>query len=210
MYEIAIAEYYEGTVVVQQAIQMAMVTDASHAMSEDNRDISADMLEKVSVSIKNLPLPVTKLTISDLQEILRKFKKPFTYFECGQLLVNLSQTMRRELQAFKVFALDPRQNEMYFPKEPIFGAEVHAKFPSIILDANEAAKCIALTRPTAAVFHSMHVIEHALRAVHLCLSLPIPDNPSWGIWLSEIRKERIKRGDKAWKENLFFQDIWQH
>ena len=44
-------------------------------------------------------------------------------------------------------------------------SEVIAAFPSARDDLAEAAKCLALGRATAVVFHCMRVLEIALRAV---------------------------------------------
>src|SRR5262249_16155953 len=93
------------------------------------------------------------------------------------------------------------------PNVPLFGAEVAAKFPSAIFDIHEAAKCVALGRSTAAVFHLMRVVEIALRAVHACLGLNPPTNPNWGRLLGEVRDERVRRG-RAWPENEYFQDVY--
>jgi hypothetical protein len=54
----------------------------------------------------------------------------------------------------------------------------------------------------------MRVIEIALRALHACLGLTPPNNPSWGIWLKQIRDERVRRRDRTWTENDHFQDVY--
>jgi hypothetical protein len=45
-----------------------------------------------------------------------------------------------------------------------FGPEVEAQFPAAAYDIDEAARCLALRRTTAAVFHCLCVLEHGLRA----------------------------------------------
>jgi len=47
---------------------------------------------------------------------------------------------------------------------PAFGPEVDAGFPAAAYDVDEAARCLALHRATAAVFHCLGVLEHGLRA----------------------------------------------
>ena len=44
--------------------------------------------------------------------------------------------------------------------------EVNDKFPSAAFDIDEAGKCLAIGRSTAAVFHLMRALETAIRAVH--------------------------------------------
>jgi len=45
-----------------------------------------------------------------------------------------------------------------------FGAEVETRFPASAYDIDEAASCLALRRPTAAVFHCLCVLQQGLRA----------------------------------------------
>lgn len=123
-------------------------------------------------------------------------------------LYQLIGCLRSEAVTKAAMVLPPEKLQLYSPASPIFGSDVRSKFPAAIYDIDEAAKCLALGRSTATVFHLMRVLERALKAVNACLGLPLPNNPSWGIWLNEIRQERLKRG-KNWQENDFFQDVWQ-
>ena len=49
--------------------------------------------------------------------------------------------------------------------EAPFGAEVAAAFPSLAYDIEEAALCLALRRPTAAVFHCTQVLRHGIQSL---------------------------------------------
>src|SRR5438477_986377 len=59
-----------------------------------------------------------------------------------------------ELKYTTCFALEGKTEELYRVAQP-FGSDVADRFPSATLDAEEAAKCIALDRGTAGVFHLM-------------------------------------------------------
>lgn len=90
-----------------------------------------------------------------------------------------------------------------------FGDEVHAKFPSIIFELDEASKCMALGRYTAAVFHWMRAVEAALRAVRLCLGATAPlaaQGRNWGNILNEIRDMRTGKSPR-WPENDYFSAV---
>ena len=50
------------------------------------------------------------------------------------------------------------------PPPAAFGPEVEARFPTVAYDIDEAARCLALRRATAAVFHCLGVLEQGLRA----------------------------------------------
>jgi hypothetical protein len=129
--------------------------------------------------------------------------------ELEMLLLQLMPRLCDEFGEQTFLALSSQEADLYAPLGPPFGPEVGTKFTGAIYDISEASKCLALGRATATVFHLMRTIERALRAIYSCLSLPTFNNPSWGILLAEIRKERLRRGDVAWPENSFFQDIWQ-
>lgn len=57
-------------------------------------------------------------------------------------------------------------------------------------ELDEAAKCRALGRPTAAVFHLMRLMEIGVRATARCLGIPDPLKPAernWGRILGGIK-----------------------
>jgi hypothetical protein len=49
--------------------------------------------------------------------------------------------------------------------EAPFGTEVAAAFPSLAYDIEEAALCLELRRPTAAVFHCTQVLRHGIQSL---------------------------------------------
>jgi hypothetical protein len=207
MYEFEVSRLHEATAIIQQTAALARGIPPDDVMSATNKNASIGMLERLETVIDPLPVPVSKITASDLRDLLSNDPK-LTYFACAQLYLNLSETLRRELRTVKTFALDANEMAHYEPKEPLFGREVADKFKSGAYDITEAGKCLALGRSTAAVFHLMHVVEIALKAIHGCLGLTAPDNPSWGIWLKQIRDDRVRRGDRKWPENDYFQDVY--
>jgi len=88
--------------------------------------------------------------------------------------------------------------------------ETIMKFPSIVLDLEEAKKCSALSRYTASVFHLMRVIETGLRALGKSLndnSLDPKTNPTWEKILrrcdTELQKPLAHRSPQ-WQQNEHF------
>jgi hypothetical protein len=130
------------------------------------------------------------------------------FFRCETSLKQLIGCLRSEASTKAAMGLPSDKLALYAPTTLIYGPDVRAKFPSTIYDIDEAAKCLGLGRPTAAVFHVMRVVEIALKAVSRCLSLPPPANPNWGMWLNPIRDENKRRGAK-WSDHQFFQDVYQ-
>lgn len=126
-------------------------------------------------------------------------------------LDGLIACMRNEAETKAAMVLPPEKLSLFSPIDPIFGTEVRAKFPSAIYDIDEAAKCLALGRHTACVFHLMRAMEVVLKAVSACLGLAAPRNPNWGTWLDPIKTEIQRRspvGSRKWAKNDFFQDVY--
>jgi hypothetical protein len=84
---------------------------------------------------------------------------------------------------------------------PHFGTQVADKFASTgVFEIDEAAKCMALDRPTACVFHLMRVLEIAIAAVRRSLAIPDPikqGDRNWGKILKYINDEIIRRNGTA-------------
>jgi hypothetical protein len=76
------------------------------------------------------------------------------------------------------------QIELYNGKEQ-FGPVVAKRFSCVSNDIEEAAKCLALDRGTACVFHLMRVVESGLDAMAKRLRIARQNN--WGNYLSQIR-----------------------
>lgn len=136
------------------------------------------------------------------------------YFDTGSAaradnaLNQLVGCVQNEAPTKVAMLLPPEKLSLYAPTAPLFGADVRVKFASAIFDIDEAGKCLALGRSTAAVFHLMRVMEIALKAVALCLAVTPPSNPNWGSWLTAIRNENNRRTNR-WADFNYFQDLWQ-
>lgn len=100
--------------------------------------------------------------------------------------------------------LPPNRAAYYDPQSPLFGTEVNLQFPSAIFEIEEAGKCLAVGRDTAAVFHLMRVMEIGIHAVARCLGIPDPVSGSgrnWGMLLKQIQTVRTTRktiASKGW------------
>jgi hypothetical protein len=158
------------------------------------------MLGRAKDAMNGLHLPVTKLALDELRERLGWFKQEMTYFGCGQLLVNLSETMRRELQSVKVFSLDAMKAAFYDPAEPLFGSDVDHAFPSVAYEIEQAGKCYACDLTTASAFHSIRVMEAGIRAMTRCLGIPDPTSGKERNW-SNVSSSIKADMDKRWPQS---------
>jgi hypothetical protein len=65
--------------------------------------------------------------------------------------------------------------------DPHFGQEVFRAFPSANDDISEAAKCLALGRGTACIFHIMRALEVAVQVIADKIKAPIVDEHGKGL-----------------------------
>jgi hypothetical protein len=122
----------------------------------------------------------------------------FSLPQLAELLKEIDRRLQDELQDVTLIALTSKEKEFYEPPTALFGSEFEKQFPSAIFDLEEATKCLALGRATAAVFHLMRVMEIGVRALAQSLQIPDPVSPAqrnWGNILNNI-KNAI---DTKWK-----------
>lgn len=134
------------------------------------------------------------------------------------LVVDVDDLRRRLLDQAKLTAcllLSSDERALYEPSTPLFGAAFETKFASGgAFELDEAAKCLALERGTASVFHLMRLMEIALRAVARCLAIPDPTSGdrSWGKILPQVRAGINAKWPtvavRATGEGAFFDDLY--
>jgi HEPN domain-containing protein len=93
-----------------------------------------------------------------------------------------------------------------FYRDPLDGVsnDVHDNFSSVLEDCREAARCYALGRYNASVFHSMRVLEIGLIALGSNLNVPAAANKNWHELLKQIEKAVDEIGpssDPDWRAN---------
>src|ERR1700730_16644282 len=89
-----------------------------------------------------------------------------------------------------MFIIEVEQRRYFDPERPLFGKDFAKNYISAAFEVDEAAKCLALSRPTASVFHLMRLMEIGVRSVARCLQVPDPIQPadrSWGAVLKKVR-----------------------
>lgn len=130
----------------------------------------------------------------------------------------LQSTLQIEISQKHFFRLSESEKALFQPPKdrPLFGAEVRENFSSGADEIDEAAKCLALGRSTACVFHLMRAMEISLIAIRKCLGLPESTEPrerNWGMILQSLRdevKRRKKPQSSGWKnlaDQRFFDDL---
>ena len=196
MYELKASKYHEAIVILQQVIALANL-GVPHAvvMEATNRTSTHDMLGRFAEAIEVLGVPVTKATVRDLRDVLQR-DKGVTFFTCGQLLVNLSETLRRELDTVKLFTMSVNRIGYYEASEPLFGIAVDKNFPGVAYEVEQAGKCYACDLTTASAFHSIRTLEAGVKAMARCLGIPDPTkgrDRNWSNISRSIRDDLEKR-----------------
>jgi hypothetical protein len=201
-----------------QAIQsVPVVPDGGMALNDRNFQELLNFASDFLHSCGDIGLSVTKsAAVMLLDELKRIEPVDGNYRLGGEVLVRVSAALRgvqsclQHESALKVaLILPPDKEELFDPKSPLFGIEVHAKFTRAIYEIDEASKCLALGRSTASVFHLMRILEIALRAIHTCLGISVAligNDRNWGKILGRIRDENLRRGNCVEKD--YFKDIY--
>ncbi len=158
-------------------------------------------------------MTVTKAAVSELAaelscaELNSEGNFGFRGDSCLRMRARLQSSMtcfEYESALKTALVLAPNLAKYYDPSPPLFSEEVHSQFPSAVYEIEEAAKCLAVGRSTAAVFHLMRVMEVGIRAVARCLSVPDPVKAvgkNWGMILKNILAARTAKSSatpKTW------------
>jgi hypothetical protein len=116
---------------------------------------------------------------------------------CGHYLHEMSGRLKDEIESKYLIYLSANEAELYEVLSPPFGEEVQTKFLSSLYDIEEAAKCLALERSTACVFHSIRCLEAVIRAISRCVGLPDPTKGSQRSWFKMLDGFKMEM-DKKW------------
>lgn len=138
------------------------------------------------------------LVISD-QQLDRMVKRcrnqvRLTNKEMAEMCNELLNRVTDECRLMHFFCLNDSEKNLFAAECPHFGDAVAAKFPSVSEDISEAAKCIALGRYTAAIFHLMRVMETATQKLGDLLGVALVGEKNWQNILDETNKA-IKKLD---------------
>jgi HEPN domain-containing protein len=120
-------------------------------------------------------------------------------------LNSLVENFTAQLESRSVLVIDSHNSKFLTADDPPFGIEVDNAFPLAAEEILEAAKCLALQRNTACVFHLMRAMELAVARLAEALATGKPTDKEWGKILSDIGAsiEAMPKGEKRnrWSES---------
>ena len=163
-------------------------------------------------SLITLGTPVTAIAVQSLLEKLSAEDEEGEGMLLEPLrdaLKDIDARLRDELSLATVLVMEPERKKYFDSAAAMFGDEVADKLPEAIPDIEDAGKCLACGQGTAAVFHSMRVMEAALKS--LAKLLGIPYAPSWESYIRQIEDrigEKHKSKTRKWKrDEAFFREM---
>jgi hypothetical protein len=137
------------------------------------------------------------LSAAWMQRIRMILNPPMSDKELQEKLHELRHRVVDELfaSAGRFIAISTRKKG--FEENPFpFGYEVMTAFPEASEDISEAAKCYALERNTACVFHLMRAIEVGIRKLREHFKVNEIKNSNWGTTLANVERAIDDARDK--------------
>lgn len=113
-------------------------------------------------------------------------------------LMDIASRVRDDCAARLYFQIDHNGAQLLRQATPLFGDQVHNNFQSAQYDIEEAGKCMALGRWTAAVLHLMRCLEPALAALESKVEVAT-SKENWGNKIEQIEAalHRINKRDHS-------------
>jgi hypothetical protein len=160
----------------------------------------------VKKTCDDLGLPSSSDQAGRIVELLKR--PDFDPGELAQELYDLRQRFTDELGHYLCLILSRDETRLWATPQ-LFCADVFERFPAATVDIEEAGKCLACHRGTAAVYHLMRVMEVGLKATAKVLGVDY--KPSWEGYLRVIQ-ERInqqwkQKGIQWRRDEPFFRDV---
>lgn len=137
--------------------------DEPNGVCEDGIKVSLkDSMDDVEEFIKGFRAPATLKAITELRQFCDMSNASRS--DIGKYSENVFERFNAEVGDQWLLILSHEHSDFLADDVAPFGSEVREAFPILADDIDEAAKCLALGRYTASVFHLMRVME---RSVHL-------------------------------------------
>lgn len=175
------------------------------------KDAFYNALSIVRGSCEHLGLTVTLNRVDRIEKRAQEMGLKWSQVEADAN--SICQSLTDELESYLFLCVEPALSVYY--NQPTKGwSDCLQAFPSTELDVEEAAKCLALNRFTAVVFHLMRVMEIGLRVLGETLNDPRLDpktNPTWARILQRCQEEQAKplaqRSDEWRSSEAFYSGV---
>jgi hypothetical protein len=163
---------------------------------------AAQVFEKVSNELMELGLAVAAESAQELAATIKTDSK-ITWQKLKPSIDEFMRNIRRELKSKRVIMISSSKVSYFDGFADSSSTIIKAAFPSAEYDLDEAAKCFAVERYTACVFHTMRALEPGLKALGAYLGLAVETN--WNKALDQIEKEirarSVRTHGVTWKND---------
>ena len=182
MIEFPANQFFEIAAVLKRLRNAVAPSKSGDAMTSEIKEVTADTLELVKVLCDAVGLDLSSQYATRMLED-PKDKRSAT---AGQLDI-LEERIVDQLMSVRLLCI-PGHQANFWNDAPKFGAGVAEKFPKLIYDIEESARCFATNRTTACVFHLMRVMEAAVQFLGNRLGISLVNEKNWHNILDEVDK----------------------
>lgn len=200
MQELASAAFL-GAIIQMRSIIIIANSNGSNGnarLTDDDRAVVANNLDQLAHAITKTGARSALVAAARFRSRLEGAENIPSYADLSAAMTDIESRFVDHLSDIKLFVLQPFEAALMHPVDALLSTEERPirdfslAFPSASFELEEAAKCIALSRHTAAVFHSMRAMECGIKA--LCKYLKMPDatkpvEKNWGIILGKIKSK---------------------
>lgn len=218
MYEFLLERFCSATRYLALAREtLENFTDQNELLPQEDQRVIAEWLNRMRQECEPLCL---KASLGQIERLLSNIEHS-SVNNIGHGIADLGMRMRDETERMRFLYISPDLQRFYTDPEDIYGDAVLGKFHDARRDIQEAAKCLALERSTASVYHSMRIAEHGLRHIAKRVGITVSKSvrDSWGQLITQIehkitsKMQRIPIGSRnARRRNTiqFYSEAAQH
>lgn len=163
----------------------------SENLVDDIRDRVGNDFSEMAASCTVIEADLASLAAGRISHRLLETDEVVTVKDVRDAIADVESRMTDECELITVLVLSRQQKNMFHSAaDEIAGWPITNEFPDAARELEEAARCYALERSTAAVYHGMRMLEIGLLAFAKHLGLPEPEKPAqrnWSIMLQSIK-----------------------
>lgn len=219
MYELPALEFISAAIEIRRLVTVLEkeegFPDDGEFDHQGSRHRMAGTVSIMATHLQTVGNTLAWIAADRLQKNLLNPEYSLTYGEVKQQLREIESRFADHLSLVKLFVARSEQLPLLGSATELLGSDTADRFTSIWFDCEEAAKCIVVLRPTAAVFHCMRMLEIGIKAFAAKLGIDDPVKPAqrnWGAFLREIKTKidatypadkRMPGSEGAFMESLY-------
>lgn len=207
--------------VVTEVRRLATVLEQDLAGADSSLDVG-DVRNRISETIRQMTEQLSLIgaqsawvAANRLHAALADPGQIIRFHDLKVKVQDIESRFADHLSFVRLFVIHGEQLGLLGTPTELLGEPTASRFTSIWFDCEEAAKCICVQRPTAAVFHAMRMLEIGIRAFSARLGIPDPvksADRNWGVILKSIKAKidqefpAAKRGPNS--EGVFLEGLY--